>query len=295
MAGEFAAFSCCHAWNQCSIEGYCVRKDADIQMKRCSLADRLFINPRSGWNERWKQRAMETNPRLGVGELVDVGPNQRNRSETIAASLQRRSKVVVREHTIHSERSDSNSERRVEKEVYVPNGFQGLSTYLIEGELVMKNVKVVEAGSTYELISWMHKDLANYGIREKATSQILEQFAPTKKLKGWDLRKQVIAKLREYNDKGAPEEKVARRSITIDTEDLQIGNVLVYYNPILDKNVYCRIVKLDEYLVHYVNDEGIKFCFMYDRLQIRIDKSEIWVIKESEVPEGIEFKVAGIA
>jgi hypothetical protein len=151
-------------------------------------------------------------------------------------------------------------------------------------------VKVVKTGESFELVSWEKRDLVHYGIRDKATGNIIETFEPNKKLKGWQMRKQVEATLDKYEAEGIPEERKYKISITKSVDEIRVGHVLVYHNVIKDELVYCKVTKLNHLFVYFDygnRDHG--FQHDLERLQERIDKDEIWVIRLEDVPEDVTF------
>ena len=163
--------------------------------------------------------------------------------------------------------------------------------------LVM-NVKVVQSGKHFELVSWTHKDLVNYGIRAKGSEEILEQFAPTTELKGWDLRKHVVTVLKKYETENVPSPDEAPKKATQSLQgniqkvaDIEVGHILVWANVYDEsKPFYAKVTRVTNHLISYRESTGSEFAWEPSSFQKLVDEKKAMVITEDQVPDGIEFK-----
>jgi len=151
------------------------------------------------------------------------------------------------------------------------------------------NVKVVEKGKYFDLVSWTRKDLVHYAIRDKSGQQTFETFSPTAQLKGWDLRKHCIQKLRVYDAKGIQKSDCTFRNIVKEAKEVKVGHILVWFNTVNNEYSYSKVVQLSDIFVYYVKPKGFDSCMTFDQLQKLLEKDDVRVIDEGQLPQKIVF------
>ena len=151
------------------------------------------------------------------------------------------------------------------------------------------NVKIVEKGKYFDLVSWTQKDLVHYAIRDKSEQQTIETFAPTAELKGWDLRKNCLQKLYTYDAKGLQKSTCTFRNVATNSKDVQVGHILVWFNPGDSMYRYSKVIKLSDIFVYYIKPTGFDSCMTFAQLQKRLEKDEVRVIDEGQLPKKIVF------
>jgi len=151
------------------------------------------------------------------------------------------------------------------------------------------NVKIVEKGTHFDLVSWTQKDLVHYGIRDKSGQQTFETFSPTAQLKGWDLRKHCLQKLYTYDAKGIQKSDCTFRNIVKAAAEIQVGHILVWFNAVDNSYTYSKVVQLSNIFIHFVKPKGFDSCMTFDHLQKHLEKDEVRVIDEGQLPQKIVF------
>jgi len=277
--------------------------DVEVALKLCDLGKNMFVHENLNIIERFKESSLKK-LRESVGEhernflraiirdnrelenlsndFYRMDDAQRKRCESVAKRIRATNfrYNVPRETTFSTSIEQSSIHVARPTAVYITS-ISGLGIWFEGDKLVMRGAKLVEKGNRFDLLSWMHKDLVHYGIKDSQTDQILETFSPTKELKGWELRKHVIELLHKYDKEGVPNEIVTKTSFTKSVEDLVPGNVLAWYNPIKQENTYAIISKITEHLV-LSKSKNSEPCFIKDSLQKKIDSGEIWTIRSIE-------------
>jgi hypothetical protein len=281
MAGPDSAIGCCSSWNMCTQVGYCVHINPQKALQRCVLGNKVFINQDEHATQVHKANAERTDVSLRERRFAnfEISPSQEAKATEVATSMRRRRLTNVKVTT--TEKTQTTIPKT--QSSYVTT-YKGIKVTLVEGKIVMQGLKIVETGETYELVSWTQKDLVHYGLREKGQPHILETVSPDKKLKGWALRKHCIGLLHHYNEQGMPDEKKLKMTLTKHVKDITEKHVLAYHNAIKEEDVYCKIISITPYLFNYINNRGEKFCFEKESLQNRLDRNEVWVINEADVP-----------
>ena len=151
------------------------------------------------------------------------------------------------------------------------------------------NVKIVEKGKYFDLVSWTQKDLVHYAIRDKSGQQTVETFSPTAELKGWDLRKLCIQKLYTYDAKGIQKSTTTFRNVVKNVKEVQVGHVLVWFNTNNNTYSYSKVVKISDIFIYYVKPQGFDSCMTIDQLQKHLEKDDVRVIDEGQLPQKIVF------
>lgn len=154
----------------------------------------------------------------------------------------------------------------------------------------MSKMKVIKAEGNFELVSWTKNDRVHYAIRETGSDALLEVWEPTDSLKGWDLRKHVIAELDRYDQKGPSKEvQEGYKSVVLSVKDIEEGHVLVWWNPTKEEYSFAEVTDIMSETIHWVKHNGFSFCWIKDSLQQKMDQGIVKVINRDSVPEGLTF------
>ena len=158
----------------------------------------------------------------------------------------------------------------------------------------MNNVKVVDTKGKFELVSYMHKDLTHYAIRLAGTDVTLESAAPTKTLKGWDLRKEMTQKLLEYSTSGkvvnSPSGFENVTSAVRDIKGLEVGMVITYQIPNnLGNQRFCKITSFGDHFIFCIDPNGEKMFWSKESLKARVEEGIFKIITIEKIPEGLTF------
>ena len=312
---ETKSFGCCGTWVHCSIVGYCVSTfGMEYGMENCELARNMFVKQLQHFRDTFKASAVKivTEGRedndyyaklfectQSAGDCIIYSahgkriydPTEKERCEDIGKRLRESSKHVRKNTPNFSARVDtSNSSKAVRVSSTIRTSLRGVTVSIVNGGIVMNNVKVVKEGEHYDLISWVYKDLTHYAIREKGTSQIQEQWEPTGSLKGWDLRKHVIAELDRYDQEGPSKEvQEEYKSVVPSVKDVEVGQVFVWWNPTKEEYSFAEVTAIMPETIHCVKHDGFSFGWIKDSLQQKMDQGIVKVINRDSVPEGLTF------
>jgi hypothetical protein len=285
---DWQSFGCCSGWIFCPQVGYCTSPHREEYLRKCSLANLLFIkeDPKAieGWKETAKAHTDKYRATFDFNQ-PDYDTCQRVISQIRATKTFRSTPAPTTQETY--------TPRKVQQVEFSKN-IGGLLVQYLGGGFEMKGAKVVTGGNYYELVSWMFRDLVHYGIRQKDTFEIVEQFSPTKELKGWELRNYVMQVHKEHEQRGVPKETLPqvqkpKRSLVTRAKEVEVGHILVWPNAKGTALYYAKVVKLSEHLVHYVKHTGDGFCWAYDVLDDYLQDGVVKVVLEDEVPEGTIF------
>ena len=150
---------------------------------------------------------------------------------------------------------------------------------------------LIDSQGSYELVSFVQKDLTHYSVRVKESGEICVQQGPTAELKGWALRKAMQEKLKEFASSGVTTNTFnATRTITNDVKELQPGMVISYVNPNWRENqCFWKIIALGEWLVSTINPNGERMYWMYDSLADKLLSGAFKVMHRDRIPPELIF------
>jgi len=318
-SGESQSFGCCSSWPHCSVVGYCVQAETEEEMewylKHCSLAGNLFVHRKEGWAETWTMSSIRSLSEGGNsenewgkailefhasnGESVAVLSNGKPIFDPVVKGWcdQVGSRILERNNRppqkqsrpVSTSGNGSSVHTKVNSGDKYALSYRGLSLYYGGGKITM-SAKVVQDGTVFDVISWTHRDLVQYGIREKATGNLVETFSPNAELKGWALRKHVIAEhaLWEENPAIKMEDDTFRNTV-VGVDDIRVGYYMTYWNPSKKEYVYCKVINITDIFVYYVKPDGDKFFWLKETLQTKMDEGLVKCVAQSQIPEPIKF------
>jgi len=159
----------------------------------------------------------------------------------------------------------------------------------------MNNIMVVAVKGDFELISWSFRDLVHYGIRLKDSNEMIEQFAPSSRLKGWPLRKFVVEELGRYNDKlkELPPHIGRHKVVTSNVEFVYPGDILVHWNPSREEFIYSIVRGESDHCIFYRTHKGTDSMWTKESLKAKMESGIVSVIDPATLPEGITFPAEG--
>jgi len=311
-------FGCCSSWTHCSLVGHCVRPGLIAQ---CEMARQIFAHPDGEQPEllqKWKDSAIEAHNRdytspYGVAfrKYIETGdgeielPNGKKvveesvkkealeKTEQIRAYLQKIKNKPKASNVPPNLRYTLQDLAEVRSEKYMGT-CMGLSIHSVEGEIQLRGSKVVAAGERFTLISWYFRDLVHYGICTSDKLSLVETFAPSKTLKGHELRKHVIEVYKKYEAEGIPDDMKHLVAVVAKVEEIQPGQIFVWWNPYAKDYSYGYITKESQYFWFCVKPDGTEGFFNKHSLQQKLDLKEIWVIERDSVPKEIAFPYKGL-
>lgn len=270
-------FDCCGLWYRCGILNFCPDEKVTYHdVHKCTVYRKLFILKDPEFIQMWRTSNYEhvkSKKNTDFDELAKVAEKLYSQEELL-------SKVEIKTSTVNE---------RVPKASSL--FFKGIKFTIQGGKIIMTNVKVVAAKGDFELISWMHKDLVNYGIREKDGTTMFEQFVPTKNLKGWDLRKKCVEALDTYATEGLKVVETSgkvKQAVT-SPYDIEVGHIIVWTNPSNKEMVFGKVFQLEEYMAFYIKPNGEEGFWSYETLDNLMPKGQIKVSNLEDIPEGIIF------
>lgn len=318
-SGEAQSFGCCSSWLHCSVVGYCTQAETVEEMKwylkHCSLARNLFVHREEGWAETWTMSAIRSlsegrnsenewgeailDFHASNGERVAVLSNGKPIFDPVIKGycdqicsrlLERNSRPSPKQSIPVSTAGNKNSvHTKINSGDKYILSHRGLSLYYGGGKIKM-DAKVVREGTVFDVISWTYKDLVHYGIREKATGNLVETFSPSTELKGWALRKHVLEEHAIWEENPAIKlEDDTFRNTVVSVDDIRVGHYMTYWNPTKKEYVYCKVINITDIFIYYVKPDGDKFFWLKETLQAKIDEGLVKCIDQSQIPAPIKF------